>query len=258
MSFAKKTRMRTKVHCFCNKCNGALVDPRTRSKHRSINYKEDGPSGLLPDNDEIGDNEIEINYQEADEMDYNAIEYEPLSELSSDIPGPLPVRNYLFLTKKIPINELENPQLVKGAVIECSSDVPATRKLCSFISARITYYRCYKSSNFVNNQLNFGGFENFDKWFVERDINTIRENAIEWKKCTTEEVQRTHISQFHVHWSEIYQLHYFNLIQFYVVDPMHCLFLGVVKWIVTKLWIGEGILNDEKLKTMQKQIDAIK
>ncbi|CAB5193401.1 unnamed protein product [Rhizophagus irregularis] len=90
MSFAKKTRMRTKVHCFCNKCNGALVDPRTRSKHRSINYKEDGPSGLLPDNDEIGDNEIEINYQEADEMDYNAIEYEPLSELSSDIPGPLP------------------------------------------------------------------------------------------------------------------------------------------------------------------------
>ena len=114
------------------------------------------------------------------------------------------------------------------------------------------YYRCYKSANFVNNQPNFRGFENFDEWFVERDINTIRENAIEWKKCTTEEARRTHISQFHVHWSEIYRLHYFNPVQFCVVDPMHCLFLGVAKWIVTKLWIGEGILNDEKLKTMQK------
>ncbi|PKB93221.1 hypothetical protein RhiirA5_243002, partial [Rhizophagus irregularis] len=59
-------------------------------------------------------------------------------------------------------------------------------------------------------------------------------------------------------WSEIYQLHYFNLIQFCVVDPMHCLFLGVAKWIVTKLWIGEGILNDEKFKTMQKRADVIK
>ena len=77
MSFANKIRTRTKVHCFCNKCNGALVDPKTRSKHRSINYKEAGPSRLLPDDDEMGDNEIEINYQEADEMDYNAMEYEP-------------------------------------------------------------------------------------------------------------------------------------------------------------------------------------
>ena len=43
-----------------------------------------------------------------------------------------------------------------------------------------------------------------------------------------------------------------------VVDPMHCLFLGVAKWIVMKLWIGEGILDDAKLKIMQKRADEIK
>ena len=43
-----------------------------------------------------------------------------------------------------------------------------------------------------------------------------------------------------------------------VVDPMHCLFLGIAKWIVTKLWIGEGILDDAKLKIMQKRADMIK
>jgi hypothetical protein len=119
MSFAKKTRTRTKVHCFCNKCNGALVDPRTRSKHtlRSINSNEAGPSGLLPDDDEMGDNEMEINYQEADEMDDNAMEYEPLPELLSEITGPLPERNYIFLTKKMLINESENSQLVKKGKI---------------------------------------------------------------------------------------------------------------------------------------------
>ena len=39
---------------------------------------------------------------------------------------------------------------------------------------------------------------------------------------------------------------------------MHCLFLGVAKWIVTKLWIGEGILDNDKLKIMQKRADEIK
>ena len=46
--------------------------------------------------------------------------------------------------------------------------------------------------------------------------------------------------------------------RFCVVDPMHCLFLGVAKWIVMKLWISEGILNDEKLKIMQERADMIK
>ena len=101
-------------------------------------------------------------------------------------------------------------------------------------------YRCYKSANIVINQPNFGGFSDFDDWFIERDIDIIREKANEWKNCTTEESRKAHVSQHHVRWSEIYNLHYFNPVRHCVVDPMHCLFLGIAKWIVTKLWIGEG------------------
>ena len=54
------------------------------------------------------------------------------------------------------------------------------------------------------------------------------------------------------------RLPYFNSVRFCVVDPIHCLFLGVAKWIVTKLWIGEGILNHENLKIMQERADMIK
>ncbi|GET51249.1 hypothetical protein GLOIN_2v1776801 [Rhizophagus irregularis DAOM 181602=DAOM 197198] len=145
-----------------------------------------------------------------------------------------------------------------GLMLNMDCDVPATRKLCDFISARIACYRCHKSANLVNNQPNFGGFEDIDDWFVERDINLIREKAREWKKCATEESRKAHVSQYHVRWSEVYQLPYFNSVRFCVVDPMYCLFLGVAKWIVMKLWINEGILNNEKLKIMQERADLIK
>ena len=69
MSLARSTRTRTKVQCFCNKCNGALVDPRTKKVHMSkrINYQEAEPSELPDemDNIETDYNEMGINYQEA-------------------------------------------------------------------------------------------------------------------------------------------------------------------------------------------------
>jgi hypothetical protein len=158
------------------------------------------------------------------------------------------------------IKTFENPtgRLVKGAVICCANDVPAARKLCGFISARVACYRCNKTANYINNQPNFGGFDDFDEWFVERDINVIREKAFEWKKCTTDDLRKEHVKQHHVRWSEVYRLSYFNPVRLCVVDPMHCLFLGIAKWIVTKLWIEEGVLDNEKLKIMQKRADEIK
>src|SRR6266487_2736784 len=85
MSFAKSTRTRMKVQCFCNKCNGALVNPRTKKRHMSkrINYQEARPSGL------------------PDEMDDIEMEY------------PL----HIFLTKKLPINESAKSQFVKKGKI---------------------------------------------------------------------------------------------------------------------------------------------
>ena len=85
----------------------------------------------------------------------------------------------------------------------------------------------------------------------------IREKARDWKKCATEESWKAYVSQHHVRWSEIYRLPYFNPVRLCVVDPMHCLFLGVAKWIVMKLWIGKGVLNDEKLRVMQERADMI-
>ena len=61
-----------------------------------------------------------------------------------------------------------------------------------------------------------------------------------------------------MHWLEIYRLPYFDPVQFLMVDPMHCLFLGIAKWIVTRLWIEEGRLTSDHLEIMQERANKIK
>ncbi|POG56031.1 hypothetical protein GLOIN_2v1791954, partial [Rhizophagus irregularis DAOM 181602=DAOM 197198] len=72
---SNRTRIRTKVYCFCKECNGKLVDQRTKTKHGlkynisyannnfSNNYQEAEPSNANPSNN-FGDD-----YQEAGPSD---------------------------------------------------------------------------------------------------------------------------------------------------------------------------------------------
>src|SRR5207249_4519977 len=39
------------------------------------------------------------------------------------------------------------------------------------------------------------------------------------------------------------------------VDPMHCLFLGIAKWIVKKVWVDDGVLTPNNLKNIQRKMN---
>jgi hypothetical protein len=54
------------------------------------------------------------------------------------------------------------------------------------------------------------------------------------------------------------RLPYFNPIRHLIVDPMHCLFLGIAKWIVKRLWIDGGKLSKSDLKLMENRARQIK
>src|SRR5207244_12547670 len=54
------------------------------------------------------------------------------------------------------------------------------------------------------------------------------------------------------------RLPYFNPIRHLIVDLMHCLFLGIAKWIVKKLWIDGGKLSKSDLKLMENRAKQIK
>ena len=46
-------------------------------------------------------------------------------------------------------------------------------------------------------------------------------------------------------------------IRFAVVDPMHCLFLGVAKWIIKNIFVNKKKLTMEQLRAVQERMNNI-
>ncbi|CAB5354474.1 unnamed protein product [Rhizophagus irregularis] len=67
----------------------------------------------------------------------------------------------------------------------------------------------------------------------------------------------THFKEHGVRWSELLRLPYMDPIRFAVVDPMHCLFLGIAKWIIKSIFINQNKLSMEQLRIAQKRMDYI-
>jgi hypothetical protein len=110
------------------------------------------------------------------------------------LPGPKEVKLHKINHYLSPIvdellefwNGIEIPAAGKNirlALICCSNDIPAARKLCGHVSALVSCHRCYKAatSNGNGNKSNFGGFDDMDDWFVERDLEEHRQNAEDWR-----------------------------------------------------------------------------
>ena len=70
--------------------------------------------------------------------------------------------------------------------------------------------------------------------------------------------RKRHVSNTFVRWSELLRLPYFNPIRHLVVDPMHCLFLGIAHWIVKRLWIDENKISKADLELMDKRAKSMK
>ena len=84
-----------------------------------------------------------------------------------------------------------------------------------------------------------------------------RQNALAWWHYNSDASRKHFVKQTCVKWSELLRLPYFNPIHFTIIDPMHCLFLGISKWIVKQIWINEGILTSNDLRSIQKIINQI-
>ncbi|CAB4487065.1 unnamed protein product [Rhizophagus irregularis] len=113
---------------------------------------------------------------------------------------------------------------IKVALIIGSSDTPATRKLFGHGSAVMKCHRQY---------------------------------AHEWLQCNSKSSSDTHFKEHGVRWSELLRLPYMDPIRFAVVDPMHCLFLGIAKWIIKSIFINQNKLSMEQLQIVQKRMDYI-
>ncbi|GET53938.1 hypothetical protein GLOIN_2v1786147 [Rhizophagus irregularis DAOM 181602=DAOM 197198] len=154
--------------------------------------------------------------------------------------------------------ECQEGKRIRAALILVSCDIPAARKICGHISALVSCHRCEKKANYENRQHNFAGINEMDEWFTCRDLAQHRQDAIGWRRCNSDAARKRFVKQTGVRWSELLRLPYFDPIRFITIDPMHCLFLGIAKWIVRRLWIKNGVLTTHILKTVQKKMDEFK
>ena len=97
-----------------------------------------------------------------------------------------------------------------------------------------------KEGNYENHQHNFARMEDMDEWFIARDSSQHRQNAIGWQRCNSNAARTRFVKQTGIRWSELLRLSYFDPIQFLTVNPMHCLFLGIAKWIVKEFGLMKG------------------
>ncbi|CAB5390559.1 unnamed protein product [Rhizophagus irregularis] len=149
---------------------------------------------------------------------------------------------------------------IKVALIIGSSDTPATRKLFGHGSAVMKCHRCEKHSTYseVYKKTHYGGMQEYDKWVTNRINPSLhRQYAHKWLQCNSKSSRDTHFKEHGIRWSELLRLPYMDPIRFAVVDPMHCLFLDIAKWIIKSIFINQNKLSMEQLRIAQKRMDYI-
>jgi hypothetical protein len=151
-------------------------------------------------------------------------------------------------------NECPEGKRIRAALILVSCDIPATRKICGHVSALVSCHRCQKKANYENHQHNFAGMDDMDEWFVTRDFTQHHQDALGWRRCNSKTSRKRIVKQTGVRWSELLRLSYFDPIHFTTVDLIHCLFLGIARWIVKQIWIDQGILTKNILNEVQKKM----
>jgi hypothetical protein len=121
-------------------------------------------------------------------------------------------------------------------------------------------YRCEKRSTYTEEykKTHYGGMENYDEWVTNpADASLHRKHAKEWLECNSKSTRDNHFKEHGVRWSELLRLPYMDPIRFAVVDPMHCLFLGVAKWIIKSIFINQDKLSMDQLRIAQDRMNNI-
>ena len=150
---------------------------------------------------------------------------------------------------------------IRVALIIGSSDIPASRKLFGHGSAIKKCHRCPVRSKYNNEYKKnyYGDIGDYKNWISQSpDLKIYRDHAQRWLQCNSRSVRDSYFKEYGVRWSELLRLPYMDPIRFAVVDPMHCLFLGVAKWIIQSIFIKENKLTNEQLHVAQRRMDDVK
>ena len=127
---------------------------------------------------------------------------------------------------------------VRCALLCCSCDLPAGRKLCGFMghSAHMGCSKCKKYFPSIEGEkkLDYSGFER-NEW-TPRTNAAHRSDVKTLEECQTKTELANKESQLGCRYSSLLDLPYFDPPTMLVIDPMHNLFLGLAKHFTKKIF----------------------
>ena len=148
-------------------------------------------------------------------------------------------------------------KLLRCAVLCCSCDLPAGRKLCGFLghSAHLGCSKCKTFFPSSHHGLDHSGFQR-DNWTV-RTNESHRRDVAKLSSCRTKTELCKKESELGCRYSSLLRLPYFDAPTMLVIDPMHCLFLGLAKHFIKKVFIGKSILSQTDFDLIQNRISSL-
>lgn len=132
-------------------------------------------------------------------------------------------------------------------------DVPASQKLCGFYGhmANLGCNKCEKNFPGMIGEKTFGGFDR-SQW-PARNNDHHRKICGKIAKCSTKAEKEAFEKKHGVRVSCLLDLDYFDPVRMTPIDPMHNLFLGTAKQMIS-VWKTKLILNENDLLKIQEKI----
>ena len=147
---------------------------------------------------------------------------------------------------------------IQAGLICVSCDIPAARKIGGFMGhmANQGCSKCRKEF-FKQGRLDFSGF-NRECW-PPRVSNDHKRDAKESLLETTPTAQQNKCAVHGARYSVLHELEYFDCIRFFVIDPMHNLYLGTAKHMMKDVWLNEEapLINSADFEKMQEMVDSM-
>lgn len=152
----------------------------------------------------------------------------------------------LIYTQGLSVKTPQDTHVILRLALSCiTCDIPATRKVCGFLShaARLGCNKCYKEFSQDADDL-----FNRDSW-RKRTATEHRAHCDIIKSETTMTGIKTAEAKYGVRPCALLSIPYFDPIRFLAIDIMHNLYLGTAKHMFTS-WINLGLLSNKNLLDM--------
>ena len=155
------------------------------------------------------------------------------------------------------IPTLQLPVRIRAMLMCISCDIPACRKVCGFLGYN-AHFACSKCAMFfpgnVAEGFDFSGYVTAS-WPC-RDPARHKVNAKAVKVALTQTSRKDLESRHGTRYFVLLELPYLNIIRRHVIDPMHNLFLGIAKHVVS-VWKEKGVLSSQALVEIQQIVDSV-